>query len=66
MSDLLQNHMSTSHTIRAHTQEIWDKSDSCQSCTKVVTHDSKSDMLLIPNITICIPKYIVSNSNYDK
>ena len=27
MSDLVQNHMSTSHTIRAHAQEVWDKSD---------------------------------------
>ena len=27
MFDLLQNHMSNSHTIRAHAQEVWDKSD---------------------------------------
>ena len=27
LSDLLQNHMSTSHTIRAHAKEVWDKSD---------------------------------------
>ena len=27
MSNLLQNHMSTSHTIRAHAQKVWDKSD---------------------------------------
>ena len=25
--DLLQNHMSTSHIIRAHAQEVWDESD---------------------------------------
>ena len=27
LSDLLQSYMSTSHTIRAHVQEVWDKSD---------------------------------------
>ena len=27
LSFLLQNHMSTIHTIRAHAQEVWDKSD---------------------------------------
>ena len=27
LSHLLQNHMSTSHTIRAHVQEVWDKLD---------------------------------------
>ena len=37
MSDLLQNRMSSSHTIRAHTQEVLDK---------VVTHNSKSDLPL--------------------
>ena len=47
MSDLLQNHMSTSHTIRANAQEVSDKSDKdkggCQSGRKVVTHNCKSD-----------------------
>ena len=51
MSDLLKKkHMSTSHTIRAHAQEVWDKSDKvmggCQSGRKVVTHNSKSDLPL--------------------
>ena len=27
LSDLLQNHLSTSRTIWAHAQEVWDKSD---------------------------------------
>ena len=27
MSDLIQNQMSSSHTNRAHAQEVWDKSD---------------------------------------
>ena len=27
LSDLVQNHMSTSPTIKAHAQEVWDKSD---------------------------------------
>ena len=45
MSDLHQNHMRTSHTVRAYAQEVWDKSDS-QSGRKVVTHDSKSDLPL--------------------
>ena len=39
--------MSTIRAIRAHAQEVCDKSDknkgSCQSGRKVVTHDSKSD-----------------------
>ena len=42
--------MSTSHTIRAHAQEVWDKSDKdkgdCQLGRKVVTHNSKSDLPL--------------------
>ena len=43
MSDLLlQNHMSTSHTIRAHAQELWDKSSE-----RKVTHNSKSDLPLV-------------------
>ena len=50
MSDLLQNHMSTSHTIRAHAQEVEDKSTKikggCQSGRKVETHNSKSDLPL--------------------
>ena len=48
MSDLLQNHMSTSHTIRTHAKEVWDKSDKggCQSRRKVVPHNSKSDLPL--------------------
>ena len=25
--DSLQNHMSTSHTVRAHAKEVWDKSE---------------------------------------
>ena len=48
--DLLQNHMNTSHTIRVHAQEVWDKSEKvmgdCQSRRKVVTHNSKSDLPL--------------------
>ena len=50
LSDLLQNNMSTSHTIRAHAQEVWDKSDKDygrQSGRKVVTHNSKSDLPLV-------------------
>ena len=27
LSDLLQNHMSTIHTVKAHAQEVWDKPD---------------------------------------
>ena len=50
MSNLLQNHMSTNHTIRAHAQEVWDKSEKikggCQSGRKVVPHNSKSDFPL--------------------
>ena len=42
--------MSSIHTIRAHAQEVWDKLNkdwgSCQSGSKVVTHDSKSDLPL--------------------
>ena len=56
MSDLLQNHMSTIHTIRVHAQEVWDKSEKikggCQSGRKVVTHNSKSDLPLEPIIHI--------------
>ena len=52
MSDLLENHMSTSHNIKAHTQEVWDKSNKkikggSQSGRKVVTHNSKSDLPLV-------------------
>ena len=51
MSDLLQNHMSTSHTVRAHAQEVWDKwtknKDGSQSGRKVVTHNSKRDLSLV-------------------
>ena len=52
MSDLLQNHMNTSHTIRAHAQEVWGKSDNeikggCQLGRKVVTHNYKSDLPLV-------------------
>ena len=51
MSNLLQSHIWTIYTIRAHAKEVWDKSDhgnkgSCQSETKGVTHDSKSDLHL--------------------
>ena len=42
--------MSTSYTMRAHAQEVLDRSDkikgSCQSGRKVVTHDSKRDLAL--------------------
>ena len=42
--------MSTSHTIRAHAQEVWDKSDKDQEGLsvgkKMVTHNSKSDLPL--------------------
>ena len=44
--------MSTSHTIWAHAQEVWEKSDKdywgCQSGWKVITHNSKSDLPLVP------------------
>ena len=50
MSDLLQNHMSTSHTIRAHAQEVeinWTKIKfGCQSGNKEVPHNFKSDLPL--------------------
>ena len=46
--------MSTSHTIRAHAQELGDKSDKdqggCQSGRKVVTLNSKSDLPLVYSI----------------
>ena len=42
--------MNTSHTIRAHAQEVSDRSDKikggCQSERKLVPHDSKSDLPL--------------------
>ena len=46
--EALQNHMSTSHTIRAHAQEVWNKSikGDCQTESKVVTHDSNVDLPL--------------------
>ena len=46
MSDLLQNHISTSHTIRTHAKKVSDNSGSCQSGRTVVTYDSKSDLPL--------------------
>ena len=57
MFDLLQNHMSTSHTIRAHAQEVWNKSDKdggCQLGRNVVTHDSKSDLPLYCTTAIIV------------
>ena len=67
MSDLLQNHMSTSYTIRAHIEEVWDKSDkikgACQSGRKVVTHDSKSDLPLVSFsflINECTPHFVLN------
>ena len=43
--------MNTSHTIRAHAQEVWGKLDKIkggrQSGRKVVTHNSKSDLPLM-------------------
>ena len=52
MYDLLQNHMSTRHTISAHAQELWDWNQtkieaSCHLERKVVTHDFKSDLPLV-------------------
>ena len=52
MSDILQNHMNTSHTIRAHAQEVWDNGG-CQSGRKVVTHNSKSALPLDSNRFLC-------------
>ena len=53
MSDLHQNHMSTSDTIWALEKEVWDKSikGGYQSERKVVTHNSKSDLPLILIVT---------------
>ena len=48
MADLLQNHTSTFHTIRAHAQEVC---GSCELGRKVATHDSKSDLPLVLNVT---------------
>ena len=51
MSDLLQNYMSTSHTIRVHEQKfeinLTKIKGGCQSGRKAVTHNSKSDLPLI-------------------
>ena len=48
MSDLFQNHMSTSHTIRAqHKKFRTNIEGGCQSGRKVVTHNSKSDLTLV-------------------
>ena len=59
MFDLLQHQMSTSHTIRAHAQEVWDKSNKDlgtkgghQSGSKVVAKNSKSDLPLVSAYTI--------------
>ena len=51
MSDLLQNHMSTCHTITTHVQGVWDKSNKdwgwLSVGKKVVTQDSKSDLPIV-------------------
>ena len=56
MSDLLQNHMSTSHTIRAYSQEVWDElkkiKGGCQSGRKAVTQNAKSGLALVHTIYI--------------
>ena len=44
MSDLLRNYMSTSHTIRAHAQEVWDKSNKDSVGQE---ENAKSDLPLI-------------------
>ena len=63
MSDLLQNHMSTSHTVRAHAQEVWDKSDEnsggFQLGRKVVTHNCKSDLPLGTYFCVYLNKNII-------
>ena len=50
MSDLLQNHMKTNHTNRAHVQEVEINQTKikvgCQSGRKVVTHNSKNNLPL--------------------
>ena len=51
-ADLLQDHMSTSHTIRVHAQEVWDKLDKDQGLLSVRKKSgkpqSKSDLPLVP------------------
>ena len=54
MSDLLKNHMSSSHTIRAHAQDGTKIKGDCLSGRKVVPHDSKSDLPLVHTIYLKI------------
>ena len=66
--DLLQNHMNTSHTIRAHMHKKFEINRTkikggCQSGRQVVTHNSKSDLPLVVVIVYSETELVGTNAS---